>query len=64
MLPDDLPDWQRLLLADPQTSGGLLVACAPEKAGALVESIRLAGYPLAGIVGTAEAGAAQINVIS
>ncbi|RVH04011.1 selenide, water dikinase SelD [Sinorhizobium meliloti] len=64
VLPDDLPDWQRLLLADPQTSGGLLVACAPEKAGALVESIRLAGYPLAGIVGTAEAGAAQINVIS
>jgi selenide,water dikinase len=64
VLPDDLPDWQRLLLADPQTSGGLLVACAPEMAGALVESIRLAGYPLAGIVGTAEAGAAQINVIS
>lgn len=31
-LSDDLPDWQRLLLADPQTSGGLLVACAPEKA--------------------------------
>ncbi|YCI06448.1 selenide, water dikinase SelD (plasmid) [Ensifer sp. D2-11] len=64
VLPDDLPDWQRLLLADPQTSGGLLVACAPEKAGALVERIRLAGYPLAGIVGTAEAGAAQIKVIS
>lgn len=32
VLSDDLPDWQRLLLADPQTSGGLLVACAPEKA--------------------------------
>ena len=27
-----LPDWRRHLLTDPQTSGGLLVACAPERA--------------------------------
>jgi selenide,water dikinase len=26
------PDWQRKLLCDPQTSGGLLVACAPQAA--------------------------------
>ncbi len=26
-LPADCPDWQRHLLTDPQTSGGLLVAC-------------------------------------
>jgi len=26
-LPLDLPDWQRILLTDPQTSGGLLIAC-------------------------------------
>ena len=32
-LPADLPDWQRHLLTDPQTSGGLLVACAPERSG-------------------------------
>ena len=30
-LPDGFPDWRRLLLADPQTSGGLLVAVAPER---------------------------------
>lgn len=64
VLPEGLPDWQRLLLADPQTSGGLLVACAPEKAEALVEEIRHAGYPLAGIIGTAEAGRAGIAVVS
>jgi selenide,water dikinase len=30
-LPADFPEWSRYLLTDPQTSGGLLVACAPEK---------------------------------
>ena len=29
-LPAGFPDWKRKLVADPQTSGGLLVACAPE----------------------------------
>ena len=28
-LPAEMPDWRRQLLTDPQTSGGLLVACAP-----------------------------------
>lgn len=30
LLHESLQDWQRLLACDPQTSGGLLVACAPE----------------------------------
>jgi len=29
-LPAGFPEWKRKLMADPQTSGGLLVACAPE----------------------------------
>ena len=29
-LPAGTPEWQRKLITDPQTSGGLLVACAPE----------------------------------
>ena len=44
-------DWQRHLLTDPQTSGGLLVAVAPEAAEATLARIRAAGYPLAAIVG-------------
>jgi selenide,water dikinase len=63
-LPDGMPEWQRMLLADPQTSGGLLVACDPASAEALAEKIRLAGYPLASIVGTAEAGAPSVAVIA
>ena len=30
VLPADMPEWKRHLLTDPQTSGGLLVACAAE----------------------------------
>ena len=32
-LPSGLPEWKRHLLADPQTSGGLLVSCAPAERG-------------------------------
>ncbi|RDW11672.1 selenide, water dikinase SelD, partial [Paracoccus thiocyanatus] len=35
-LPKGLADWQRALLTDPQTSGGLLVACAPGAADAVL----------------------------
>ena len=47
ILPADFPEWRRNLLTDPQTSGGLLVACAPECAEAILQSILDAGYPKA-----------------
>ncbi len=62
-LPAGLPDWQRHLLSDPQTSGGLLVAVAPEKANEIVETIRAAGYPAAQVIGHAEAGTPGIKII-
>lgn len=61
-LPDDLPLWRRNLLADPQTSGGLLIACAGEAAGAIAERIRDAGYPLARVIGRVERGEARVVV--
>ncbi|MCJ2010565.1 selenide, water dikinase SelD [Methylobacterium sp. J-092] len=61
-LEDGFPEWARHLLTDPQTSGGLLVACAPERADAILARIRAAGHPTAAIVGRAEAGAAGISV--
>jgi selenide, water dikinase len=63
-LPDGLPDWQRHLLTDPQTSGGLLIACAPERADALSRMIVQAGYPFARRIGRAEAGPAQVHVVA
>ena len=62
-LPAGLPDWQRHLLSDPQTSGGLLVAVAPEKANEIVETIRAAGYPAAQVIGHAEAGPPGIKIV-
>ena len=61
-LPDGTPDWQRHLLTDPQTSGGLLVAVSPEAADAVLALIRGAGLPLAAIIGQAEEGPAEIVV--
>lgn len=55
-LPDGLPDWQRHLLTDPQTSGGLLVAVAPDAAAAWVDRLRADGYPLARVVGRVDDG--------
>lgn len=58
----DMPAWQRTLLTDPQTSGGLLIACAPERAEALAKEIVAAGYPLARIIGAVAAGPPLLRV--
>src|ERR1043165_363444 len=55
-LPEKLPEWQRHLLTDPQTSGGLLVTCTPERADDILRAIVAAGYPSARIIGRTEAG--------
>ena len=61
-LPEGLEDWRRTLLTDPQTSGGLLVACAPEAAPALCARIREGGDPHAVIVGAVESGPPRVVV--
>lgn len=62
-LPDDLPEWHQHLFSDPQTSGGLLIAVAPERAEAILQEIVQAGYPAASIVGTANSGTPGITII-
>ncbi|MDW6024223.1 selenide, water dikinase SelD [Mesorhizobium sp. BAC0120] len=61
-LPEDMPEWRRHLLTDPQTSGGLLVACAPANAAALTEKIVGAGYPSACMIGHVERGQPAVIV--
>ncbi|PSC03211.1 selenide, water dikinase SelD [Alsobacter soli] len=60
-LPPGAPDWQRHLLTDPQTSGGLLVSCAAGEAERILGRIREAGYAAAR-VGRVEAGAPRVRV--
>ena len=62
-LPAGLPDWRRGLLCDPQTSGGLLIAVAPDGADALVRHVRDAGFAQAAAVGTLEAGTPGLDVV-
>jgi selenide, water dikinase len=64
LLPAGMPDWQRHLLTDPQTSGGLLIACAPERADAILRMIVEAGYPFARRIGRAEAGPARVRMVA
>ena len=62
-LPGDYPLWKQQLLTDPQTSGGLLVSCAPAEAERLLGSIRAAGYPSARIVGKVTDDAGCVTVV-
>src|SRR5688572_6246177 len=55
-------DWQRKLLSDPQTSGGLLVACAPEAQSAVMDIFRKKGFAEARVIGRLSAGPARISV--
>ena len=62
MLPEDFPLWRRNLLTDPQTSGGLLVACAAARAADMVETIVASGYPSAAIIGRVKEGEPTVVV--
>lgn len=57
-----LQDWQRRLLADAQTSGGLLVSVAAEAADEVLDCFRRAGFGQAAVIGTMRQGAARVAV--
>lgn len=44
VIPAHMPGWQHKLLSDPQTSGGLLVACAPEAVAKVLGVFRSEGF--------------------
>ncbi len=54
--------WQQALLTDPQTSGGLLVSCAPEAAEAVLATFRAAGFDEAALIGALRAGEPCVGV--
>ncbi len=62
-LPEGLADWQRGLLTDPQTSGGLLISCAPDEADRVLKRIVDAGYPSARLIGTVENGPPRVRIV-
>jgi len=62
-LPAGAPAWQQALVSDPQTSGGLLVSCAPEAVDAVLAAFHADGFAEAAVVGTLQAGAAEITFV-
>ncbi|MCC6210758.1 MAG: selenide, water dikinase SelD [Burkholderiales bacterium] len=61
-LPAGAPEWQRKLLTDPQTSGGLLVACAPQARDAVLAEFARQGFAQAQAIGRLAAGPARLRV--
>ena len=62
VLPDGFDAWRRDLLTDPQTSGGLLIAVAVDRAGAVLDLVRADGFDRAAVVGRVVAGPAVVRV--
>ena len=50
-LPADCPDWRRSLLCDPQTSGGLLIACSGDCLQQVLELVRARHFVHARVLG-------------
>ena len=61
-LPRDFPEWKRKLLTDPQTSGGLLVSCAPEAVPAVLQAFQQKGFADARVIGGVYAGTPRLAV--
>ncbi|KYH32396.1 selenide, water dikinase [Moorella mulderi DSM 14980] len=59
-----VPEALQDVLYDPQTSGGLLIAVAGEKAGELMAALKERGVTAARIIGEVEAGPGQITVLT
>ncbi len=62
-LPAGAPQWMRVLLTDPQTSGGLLVACAPEAEKDVLAQFAREGFAEARAIGRLADGPARVSVL-
>jgi selenide,water dikinase len=55
-LASQLGWWQQHLLTDPQTSGGLLISCAPESQAEVLAILQADGFSRAAVIGRFESG--------
>lgn len=62
ILGTEIAEWQRKLLCDPQTSGGLLVSCAQESVDAVLTAFNADGFSHAAIIGAMQTGDAKVTV--
>jgi selenide,water dikinase len=62
-LPEGAPLWHRKILTDPQTSGGLLVACEAAAVPAVLEVFAREGFGDTKVIGKLAAGAPHVTVV-
>jgi len=62
----DLPaiafDWQRTMLCDPQTSGGLLIACSDEAVPQVLDLLARRGFEYGSVIGSFNSSAPRVRV--
>jgi selenide,water dikinase len=63
-LADGISPAQHSLLTDPQTSGGLLVSCAPASVDEVLDLFRREGFGEAAVIGRMAAGDARVTVLA
>jgi selenide,water dikinase len=56
-------EWKKNLLSDPQTSGGLLVACSADAVNEVLGKFAAQGFKGAAVIGRLQPGPAAISVI-
>jgi selenide, water dikinase len=54
---------EQALLTDPQTSGGLLVSCAPEAVDRVLETFRADGFAEAAVIGDVRSGPPGVRLV-
>jgi len=62
-LASTLGESHKAVLTDPQTSGGLLVACAPECCDEVLAIFRKEAFPRAAVIGEIASGEARVEVL-
>jgi selenide,water dikinase len=63
VLPEGWEPWRQAMITDPQTSGGLLVACAPECVPAVLDCFTREGFAQAAEIGRLEVGEPRLRLI-
>jgi selenide,water dikinase len=61
-LAENISDTQKALLCDPQTSGGLLVACAADSVDKVLSLFHAQGFAHAAVIGALDAGNPGVDV--
>jgi selenide,water dikinase len=62
LLPPGFMPQDQALLSDPQTSGGLLVACSPDSVDEVLATFVAHGFDRASVIGQIQAGPSQLAI--